>query len=887
MLDTTRTTRFRFWLWLIRLIGVIVPRRLRADWRQEWEAELNHREALLADWDRLDWRNKLDLVRRSTSAFWDALWMQTYRWEDAVIQDLRFGLRMLLKTPGFTLVAVITLALGIGANTAIFSVVNTVLLRPLPYHEPERLTQIWERKLDSGNNVVSPDNFLDWQKQAKSFEGLSIYDIWLPAISTTGKTEQIVGVSASSNFFSLLGVTPQLGRTFALDEEKAGDDRVVVISHSFWQNRLGGKVDVIGEKLTLDQSLDQSVYTIVGVLGPGFRHIRLIFDQQPEIFRPFDVKTVANQRAAHYLSAIGRLKTGVDLEQAQAEMTGIARQLEEAYPETNRDWGVNLVPLHEQVTGSISLILLILQGTVAFVLLIASVNVANLLLSRVVAREREIAVRMALGAGRWRIIRMLLTEGASLAIIGGAFGLLLARWGVDLLVSLAPPDIPRREDISVDHRALLFTFLVSLLTALVFGLLPAFHATRANLNDVLKEGSRGGSGRQRLRGVLVVAEIALALVLLVGSGLLLHSLIRLYNVNPGFDTENLLTMRVGLPAPDVRDQQQIVNFYQQVLARVEIVPGAKSAALTSSLPFTGTYGFTTSFKIEGQPDLELGKEPMAGWRFISMDYFHAMGIPLLAGRAFTDHDTPGSIGVTIINESFARQYFQNEDPIGRTIIPRWKPEKPRQIVGVVSDFKHRGLTRDAAPEIYVPYTQQTWSSLALVVRTNAGPEKIQVAVQKAIWEVDQSAPISRIATMKQILGDQVSNSRFNTLLLGVFSALAFVMAMVGIYGVISYGVSRRTHEIGIRTALGAQRGDVLRMVVWQGLSLTLVGVALGLAAALVLTRLMQSLLYEVSVTDPVTFGGIALLVLAVATVASLIPARRATRVDPLVALRHE
>src|SRR5262245_8129969 len=486
-------------------------------------------------------------------------------------QDLLFGARMLSKHPSFTLIAALTLSLGIGANTAIFSVVNTVLLRPLPYHEPERLTQIWERKRDGGNNVISPDNFLDWRKQAKSFEGLSVYDVWLPALSTTGQTEQIVGISASPNFFSLLGVAPQLGRTFAPAEEKAGQDRVVVISYSFWQNRLGGNADVIGEKLTLDQGS----YTIVGVLRPDFRHLRLIFDQQPVIFRPFDVKTVANQRAAHYMSAIGRLKTGVNLAQAQTEMTAIARQLEETYPESNRDWGGSLVALHQEVTGSISLLLLILQGTVAFVVLIACVNVANLLLSRVVTREREMAVRMALGAGRWRIIRQLLTEGASLAIMGGAFGLLLAWWGVDLLVSLAPPDLPRREDISVDYRALGFTFLVSLLTALMFGLLPALQATRANLNEAFKEGSRSGFRRQRLRTVLVVAEIALALVLLVGSGLLLHSLIRLQNVSPGFDTENLLTMRVGLPDPEARCEPQIVHFYQSVLERLEILAGGK------------------------------------------------------------------------------------------------------------------------------------------------------------------------------------------------------------------------------------------------------------------------------------------------------------------------
>jgi len=429
--------------------------------------------------------------------------------------------------------------------------------------------------------------------------------------------------------------------------------------------------------------------------------------------------------------------------------------------------------------------------------------------------------------------------------------------------------------------------LLSLLTALFFGLLPALQATRANLSDALKEGSRSGFRRQRLRGVLVVAELALALVLLVGSGLLLHSLIRLHHVNPGFDTKNLLTMRVGLPAPEARNEQQIVNFYQQILARLEILPGAKAAALTSSLPFTGTYGFSTSFKIEGQPELEPGREPMAGWRLISPAYFHTMGIPLRAGRAFTERDTPGSIGVTIINESFARQYFPNVDPIGRTIIPRWRPERPRQIIGVVSDFKHRGLARDAAPEIYVPYTQQTWSSMALVVRTNAEPEKIQVAVQNAIWEVAQNAPISRINTMKEILGDQVSHSRFNTLLLGIFSALALILAIIGIYGVMAYAVRQRTHEVGVRLALGAQNIDVVWLVVRQGLKLTVLGSAIGLASAYGLTRLLTKLLFNVSATDPLTFAGVALLLMTVALLACWIPALRATKVAPLVALRHE
>ena len=870
--------------WLIRLFNLFRRRRGEQEFAEELETHLAlHIEDNLRVGMSLEEARRVALIKLGGVT----LTKELHREQTGVPvletlwQDLRFGLRMLHKNPGFSFIAVLTLALGIGANTAIFSVVNAVLLRPLPYHDPERLAQVWESHGDARNNVISPVNFLDWQEQAKSFEGLSVYDVWLPALSTASETEQIVGISASANYFSLLGVTPELGRTFASDEEKAGQNRVVVISHSFWQNRLGGKPDVIGQELTLDQSS----YTIVGVLGPDFRHFRLIFDQQPVIFRPFDVKSVANQRGARYLSAFGRLKTGVQLTQAQAEMTAIAQQLEQTYPESNRDWGVNLVALHREVTGSMRLILLILQGTVAFVLLIACVNVANLLLSRVVTRGREIALRMALGSGRWRIIRLLLTESALLAILGGMLGLLLAWGGVHLLVSLAPADIPRREDISLDYHALWFTFLLSLLTVLFFGLMPGFQATRANLDDALKEGSRSGFRRQRIRSVMVVAELALALVLLVGSGLLIHSLLRLQRVNPGFDPENLLTMRVGLPTLETRPEQQIA-IYQQMLSRLQNLPGAKAAALTSSLPFAGSYSWTASFQIEGQP-IEPGREPMAGWRFVSPSYFQTMGIPLRAGRTFNSGDISSSIGVMIVNESFARLYFPNADPIGRTIIPKWIRERPRQIVGVVSDFKHKGLASEIAPEMYVPYTQQTWSTMAVVVRTNAEPEKMQVAVQKTIWDVNPRAPISRVTTMKHILDEQVSHSRFNTLLLGIFSALALILATIGIYGVMSYAVTLRRHELGVRKALGAQTIDLIRLVVSQGMKLALLGVVLGVAGAYGLTRLLATLLYGVSPTDPLTFAGVVLLALIVTFLACWIPARRAAKVNPIIALRSE
>jgi len=797
-------------------------------------------------------------------------------------QDLRYGLRFLAKQPGFTSVAVLTLAAGIGLNTAIFSVVNSIMLRPLPYQEPERLAQIWERNLrgSAENGVVSPDNFLDWQKQARSFEQMSAYNIWLPALSGTGEAAQLSGAVVTANFFSLLGVEPLLGRTFAPDEEQAGKDRVVVISHGLWQNRLGGDPAIIGRKLTLNEI----EYQVIGVLRPDYRHPEPFFDQKAEIWRPLDLKAQTGSRGSHYLRALGRLKPGVSFEQAQAEMTGIAHQLAQAYPVTNTDQGVKTLPLHEQMTGSVSLALLVLQTAVGFVLLIACVNVANLLLARIAAREKELAIRAALGASRWQVVRLLLAESFLLASLGGAIGLLVAWWGVDALVSLAPKDIPRLEDIGLDRRALTFTVLLSLLTVLIFGLLPAWQAAQTKLNAVIKEGGRSSTRGQGLRGALVVAEIALAVVLLAGSGLLLRSFIHLQGVRVGFDPENLLTMQVGMPRSKARESQQIVSFYEQVLARLEAVPGVRAAAITSSLPLGGLNNTGSDFRIKGAPEPTPGALPGASIRSISQGYFRALGVPMVKGRAFDEQDRSNAASVVIINEALARRYFRGLDPLGQQIIVQ---DKTREIIGISGDFKHEGLQIETSPEIYFPHAQNPWSFVALIVRADKDPEAMQTRVQQAIWEQERNAPISRAALMKDVVAAVVSRPRFNVLLLSIFSAAALILAAVGIYGVMSYTVAQSTREIGIRMALGAEPRDVLRLVVGQGATLALIGVGLGVAGAYGLTRLITNLLYDVTATDPLTFVSVSALLIVVALAACYLPARRATKVDPMVALRYE
>jgi putative ABC transport system permease protein len=899
MSGTTLTTRFRFWLWLIRLIGVIVPQRLRADWRQEWEAELRHREELLAEWDRLDWRNKLDLLRRSTSAFWDALWLQPKRLEDEMFQDLRFGLRMLVKHKGFTVVTVLTLALGISANTAIFSVVNGVLLRPLPYKEPQRLVMVWtarsllQAQAGVSKSSVSAADFSDWRDQNQVLEQIAAFQSQSFNITGGGEPEYLGGVRASANLFPLLGVEARLGRTFLPEEDRAGSGRVVILGYGLWQRRFGSDPKIIGQTISLN---DQS-YTVIGVMPSGFQFPRkgdlpsgFQFPAEANFYTPLALTPEQrNNRGRNYLAVIARLKPKISLDQAQTEMTGIAERLRQQYPGTNRDRGVMLVGLHQQVVGKAQLALLVLLGAVGFVLLIACANVANLLLVRAVARQREMAIRAALGAGRWRVIRQLLTESVLLAVLSGLLAMLLASGSADLLQTILPDNLPRADQVGIDGRVFGFTLLISLLTGILFGLIPAFAASRLSLTDSLKDGGRGsrGIGHSRFRNLLLVSEVALAVVLLAGAGLMLRSFIKLMSVDPGFDPQNVLTMDIRLPRNRYAPVQQAV-FFQQYLERLSALPGVEAAGAVYPLPFSGAEE-GTGISIEGQPPPASSERRIVSPRWISPGYFKAMNIHLQRGRELSVSDGSDTPPVLVINEAMARQYWPNQDPIGRRVSFNSHDGQPvwREIVGVIRDVRHKALDQAPKPEMYVPFTQFPSWLMTIVARTKGDPLTFAAAVRSQVQAMDKDQPVSNIHTMEELMARSVSPPRFYLLLLAVFAGVALLLAAVGIYGVMSYLVTQRTHEIGVRMALGAQAGDVLKLVVKQGMTVTLTGVVIGLLAALGLTRLIRNLLFGVSAADPLTLGLIAALLTVVALLACWIPARRATKVDPLIALRHE
>jgi putative ABC transport system permease protein len=877
-----RLRNFRFWLWLIRVIGVIVPRRLRADWRQEWEAELRHRERLLAEWDRLDWRNKLDLLRRSVSAFWDALVLQPQRLEDEMFQDLRFGVRMLLKHPGFTAVAVLTLALGIGANTAIFSVVNAVVLRPLAFKEPDRIVHLWERELKRGGDryPLAPPNFIDYRDQSHVFEQIGAYRPQNFNFTGVDEAERLDGARASAGVFAALGVTPLLGRAYRPEEEQPGQNRVVMISHGFWSRRFGSDPTIIGKSLTLNGES----YTVVGVMPSGFQFPSN--DEPVALWIPmtFSASEMPN-RGFHSFGAVARLKAGVSRAQALAELETIAGRLRQQYPETNASFDVNLIPVHEQVVGEARPILLKLFGAVGLVLLIACANVASLLLSRSASRGREIAIRTALGASRGRILRQLITESLTLSILGGAVGLLLTAGSIRLLKQLGAGAIPRLQEVAIDVRVLGFSLLLALVASLLAGLAPALQVTKARVGESLKEGARSTAdrGHNRIRRLLVISQLALSLVLVISAGLVIKSLLLLQAVNPGIRPNNVLTMRVALSS---RRGLQAVYYYQELLRRIGRIPGVESVGAISHLPLSGAMAFV-DFTIDGKPAAP-GEDRSTHFRAISPDYFRTMGIPLLKGRDFTEQDNERATNVMIINETLARRHFPGEDPIGRRLSITFGDEPAmRQVVGVVGDVKHRGLTNESGSEVYVPYPQLPLAGMNIVARTEGDPSSIVGAVRSEAFAIDRNQPVANIRTMEQYLADSVARPRFNTVLLGLFAALALALAVVGIYGVMSYFVTQRTHEIGIRLALGARSRDVLRMVVRQGMSLIISGLAIGLTMAFATTRLLTNLLYGLGPTDPLTFVGISSLFALVALLACFIPARRAAKVDPIVALRHE
>ena len=807
-----------------------------------------------------------------------------------MFHDLRFGLRILLKNPGFAFIAVLTMALGIGANTAIFSVVNAVLLHPLPFPESEQLVRVYGRFLATSqeNMRASVLEFSDYREQTQSFEEIAAYDDFSANLTPpAGDPERIQALLATPELFSLMKVAPQAGRIFLPDEAQDGRDDVVIISDELWRRRFGADPEIVGRAVILNGRNN----TIIGIMPRGFD-----FPQRTDLWKPlwFPADQYDQQRRGNRgLEVMARLKPNVSLSAAQAEMDHLSDHLTSQYPRNyaSRGWKIGIVPLLEDYVGSTRQGLLILLGAVTFVMLIACANVANLSLTRAIARRQEIAVRMALGAGRWRVTRQLLTESILLALAGGTVGLGLAGVGTDLLLQFAPSDMPRINDVRINGIVLSFTIALSLLTGIVFGLVPALTASNPDLNGTLKEGGRSDGARShRMRSILVVSEIALALVLLVGAGLLLKSFWRLQRVDPGFNPEGVLTMRMMLPYETYEKPTQRGAFYSRILERINATPGVESASATSQVPLTraiasGTMSGENS--AVGPADLPVEAE----WRWIAPDYFKAMSTPLLNGRDFGAYDTESTPLVAIVDESFANRFYPNENALGKRI-KRGKLDSTRPwmtIVGIVRHVQSQRLEASSGVQVYFPFYQDpTAFNMSLAIRTNApDPLSISGTVRETILSLDNNQPVYDVLTLDSIVGNSLAQRRFSMLLMGIFAAVALVLAAVGIYGMMSYSVAQRMHEIGVRLALGAQRFDVQKMVMGEGIKLSIAGLAIGVACALGLTRLLGSLLFDISAADPVTYAEIAILLVSVSLLASFLPAWRATRVDPMTALRYE
>jgi putative ABC transport system permease protein len=808
---------------------------------------------------------------------------------ETFLQDIRFGIRMLAKNRAFTIVALLTLGLGIGANTAIFSVVNAIVFRALPYAAPQQLVGVWTKDLNQPGSQypASLPTFRDWQQQSHSFTGFAAYAFNRYHISGKEGPDETRAALTTANFFDVMGVAPVLGRPL-----QASDDhqRVVVLGDPLWRRRFNADGNVVGK--TID--LNSETFTIIGVMPPSFRFptpdIELWSSLAPIYDLPGGSRSSVgdwiNNRSLRGYRVVGRLREGVLLEQAQAEMNTIAERLAKDYPDSNAGTGVVLVPLRTQMVGGYQKPLIVLLVAVGFILLIACANVANLMMSRTAARDREIAIRRAMGAGQLRLIRQMLTESILLASLGGLLGLLLASWGVQLLLGLTPKDIPRLEGVSVDRAALLFTFIVSIATGVLFGLAPAWHARSLSLNESLREGGRGIAGMariKRVRGLLVMSEIALAVTLLIGAGLMLKSFQRLTDVNPGFKPDHLLTMAVGLQFVRYQDPAKQIAFFEQALQRIRSLPGVIAAGACTSLP-PSYIQQGTGFSIEGRPVEAGSQQPSAIYMPATAGYLEALGLPLVRGRTIADADTAQAPGVVVINQTLASRFFPNEDPVGRRMTISGVL---RTIVGVVGDARYQGLGVEAGPQAYVPHAQSPFPGMRIVVRTTTEPTSLIAAVRTQIQSVDSEEGPTRFAAMTELLSESVAQPRFNTFLIGLFAALAFILSAIGIYGVINYDVTQRTGEIGIRMALGAQAPDVVRLILTQGILLTLGGLAVGVAGAFALTRFLSGLLFEVRPNDPVTYVAVSVLLAVVALAACLVPARRATKVDPLVALRYE
>ena len=812
-----------------------------------------------------------------------------------MFKDLQYAIRMLLKKPAFTIIAVVTLALGIGANSAIFSVVNAVLLRPLPFKEPDRLAIIWERRANSGdaNLPVSGHEFAAWNERSRSFEAITM--LQPDGLNLTGKGDpaNLSAAHVTSQFFNVLGVPPFLGRGFLSGEDEA-NAKVVVISEKLWNQRFGGDRNVINQNIVLN---DQS-YTVVGVMPT----LELV----PDLLLPMDLRGEVRKVGKHSHQVLARLKPGTSFEQAQADLAQISHQLEQEFAQANAGHGVQVIPLHKDVTGGAQLALFTLLGAVGFVLLIACANVANLLLTRAASRQREMAIRTALGAGRWRLVRQTLTESLLLALVGGGLGLLTTFWLVDIFSKITSVNLPRLDQVKIDGRVLFATIGFSLLTGVLTGIVPAWRNSEPKLAQWISEGTRGStSGRvRRIGNALVVIEVALAVVLLVSGGLMLRSFMQLVRVNPGFDPHQVLRLDIALPGLRYKEPQKQRTFYEQLISELRTLPGVQSVGATTQTPLSPGDNWS-AFAIEGRPDPPPGQQQQAATRAVSNDYFRSLRIPLKSGRFFNDSDArvalplmrwfdqqpypehyndPQPAPVAIINETIAKLYWPNEDPLGKRLKIISSPWIT--VVGVVGDVHHTALNSKPNPEIYLSHLQEPQAALAVMVRTSGDPSQLASAAREQVKVLDKDQPVT-ITTMDEIFYESVAGQRFNTLLLGAFASLALILAMVGIFGVINYSVAQRTQELGIRIALGAQRSDVFKLVIGDGLLLAILGVALGLAGAYAVTRLLRGLLFGVSPTDAPTFAIVTALVIGVALFACYLPGRRATKVDPLDALRYE
>jgi predicted permease len=886
--------------WITRLRGMLQRERLDQDLDEELRAHLEMRAAdnLAAGMSPGQARHEAQKRFGNTTLLKeDTREVDIIGWLDEVARDFRHALRMLLRNPGFTVVAVLTLALGIGANTAIFSIINSVLLHPLPYHDPDNLVMVWESNSQHPklHNTVSPPNFLDWQSRNTVFSTMAFVFDERDNLTGNGEPQEVVVQDVSANFFSLLGVDPIIGPGFTPENGQPGHANVVILSYGLWKEPFASDPAIVGKSILLNGHPQ----TVVGVAPQNFQWFikdGSLTGAKPQMWSPFVFPQSFHdhKQIGRFITVVARLHPGATHSQAQTQMNAIASRLEQEYPDFDGHWGVNVVPLRQQISGDLRPALLVLFGAVALVLLIACANVSSLLLARAASREREMAIRTAIGASRWRIARQLLMESLLLALIGGGIGVALAVWGTNALLAASPRNLLDLRFVSMDLFVLTFALAATLLAGLLFGFLPSYISAHSRISETLKEGGRGSSSANRrafARNAFVVAQLGLALVLLTGSGLLIRSFVRLIGVDPGFDTGHLLTFKIALPRSKYGTDPRCLAFFQQLLARISAVPGVRSASMESFPPLTGL-GAATGVHLLSQPSLALSDLPVADVGVVGPDYFATMSIPLHAGRLFNTQELAQEKHVTIINQAFADKYLHGVNPLGQKAAIYMKSFaeneiQPSEIIGVVGDVHQIGLDTSPEPTVYWPHPELVMSGMTILVRTSNDPFAMVSAVRNELQQMDPELPMAAVATMDQLLADSLSRSRFTMLLLGIFAAVALVLSAVGIYGLIAYSVTQRTQELGIRIALGAQRRDVLRLVLGQGTRLTLLGVTVGVLAALGFARLLSTLLFGVSATDPITFAGVAALLGFVALAACYIPARRASRVDPIVALRYE